>query len=404
MIDPSRIREPLAREGGRPVRSSYLVFGSPDLQEPEIQEVLEVLRSGWIGTGPRVGRFEEQFRNYIGCRHAVALNSCTAGLHLSLIALGAKPGDEVIVPSMTFAATANSVCHVGARPVLVDCERDTMNIDPRAVEAAITPRTRIIVPVHFAGRAADMTALEAIARPRGIRILEDAAHGVETVHQGRKIGTIGDCTAFSFYVTKNVVTGEGGIVTTEDDEIASWIKVAGLHGMSKDAWKRYSDDGFKHYEIEFPGFKYNMMDLQAALGLHQLARVEENWQKRSVLWQRYLDAFADLPVALPPEVRNGDRHAYHLFILTLDTDRLKWSRDEIQQALHHENIGTGIHYRAVHLHPFYRRSLGVRPGDLPNSDYISDRTLSLPFSTKLTEQDVQDLFDAVHKVLRAAQR
>lgn len=398
------IDETLARDGGRPVRDSYLVFGSPDLQEPEIQEVLEVLRSGWIGTGPRVGRFEEQFREYIGCKHAVALNSCTAGLHLSLIALGAQPGDEVIVPTMTFAATANSVCHVGARPVLVDCERDTMNIDPRAVEAAITPRTRIIVPVHFAGRAADMTALEAIARPRGIKILEDAAHGVETVHQGRKIGTIGDCTAFSFYVTKNVVTGEGGMVTTENEEIASWIKVAGLHGMSKDAWKRYSDDGFKHYEVEFPGFKYNMMDLQAALGLHQLARVEENWEKRRALWQRYLDAFADLPVLPPPPVREGDRHAYHLFILLLDLDRLKWSRDEIQLALHRENIGTGIHYRAVHLHPFYRRSLGVRAGDFPNADFISERTLSLPFSTKLTERDVEDVFTAVRKVLRAAQR
>ncbi|MCA9729711.1 MAG: DegT/DnrJ/EryC1/StrS family aminotransferase [Candidatus Eisenbacteria bacterium] len=403
-VNDPRIHEPLARDGGRPVRSSYLIFGAPDLQDPEIAEVVEVLRSGWIGTGPRVGRFEEQFRDYVGARHAVALNSCTAGLHLSLIALGAQSGDEVIVPTMTFAATANSVCHVGARPVLVDCEPDTLNLDPRAVEAALTPKTKIIVPVHFAGRAADMTALEAIARPRGIRILEDAAHGVETVHQGRKIGTIGDCTAFSFYVTKNVVTGEGGIVTTEDEEIASWIKIAGLHGMSKDAWKRYSDDGFKHYEVEFPGFKYNMMDLQAALGLHQLARVEENWQKRATLWQRYRDAFADLPVQLPAPVRHGDRHAYHLFILLLDLDRLKWTRDQVQHALHQENIGTGIHYRAVHLHPYYRRSLGVRPESFPHATAISERTLSLPFSTKLGESDVHDVFAAVHKVLRAARR
>lgn len=403
MIDP-RVSEPLAKDGGKPIRDRYLVFGAPDLREPEIQEAIEVLRTGWIGTGPRVGRFEDDFRRYVGAKHAVALGSCTAGLHLSLIALGVKPGDEVIVPSMTFAATANSVVHVGGRPVLVDCERDTMNIDPRAFERAITPRTRVVVPVHFAGRAADITAIEAIARPRGIKILEDAAHAVETVHQGRKVGAIGDCTAFSFYVTKNVVTGEGGIVTTEDEEIATWIKIAGLHGMNKDAWKRYSDDGFKHYEIGFPGFKYNMTDMQAALGIHQLARVEENWTRRAELWQRYLEAFADLPVDLPAPVLPGDRHAYHLFIVTLQLEKLRWSRDEIQQALHKENIGTGIHYRAVHVHPYYRETFGYRDGDLPNADAISDRTLSLPFSTKLTDDDAGDVIAAMHKVLRAAAR
>ena len=398
-----RTREPLAIAGGRPIRDQFLVFGAPDIRREEIDAVVRTLESGWIGTGPRVAEFEEEFRRYLGTSHAVAVSSCTAGLHLSLIALGVKPGDEVIVPSMTFVATANAVVHVGAKPVLVDCERETMNIDPAAVERAITPRTRVIVPVHFAGRPADLTALEALARPRGIRLLEDAAHAVETVHRGRKAGTMGDCAAFSFYVTKNVITGEGGMVTTGDEEIASWIKVAGLHGMSKDAWKRYSDEGYRHYEVSFPGFKYNLTDMQAALGLPQLRRVEENWTRRAELWQQYLAAFADLPVFLPAPVGAGDRHAYHLFTLILDLDRLRWSRDRVLEALQAENIGTGVHYRAVHLHPYYRDTFGYRPEDFPHAEFLSERTLSIPFSTRLSRQDAQDVIDGVQKVLRAAQ-
>lgn len=392
----------LAIDGGTPVRDSYLVFGSPDLQQPEIDEVVATLKSGWIGTGPKVARFEEDFRNYVGAKHAAALYSCTAGLHLTMIALGVKPGDEVIVPSMTFVATANSVIHVGATPILVDCEPGTMLIDPKAVERAITEKTRVIVPVHFAGRPADMTALRALARPRGIKILEDAAHAIETIHQGEKVGRIGDATAFSFYVTKNVITGEGGMVTTEDDEVASWIKVAGLHGMSKDAWKRYSDSGYRHYEVVFPGFKYNMMDLQASLGLHQLKRVEENWEKRRRLWDRYLGELKDLPLDLPPPVRAGDRHAYHLFIVEVQEEKLRMTRDEVMMALHKENIGTGIHYRAVHVHPYYRDRFGLTADDLPVSHRISERTLSLPFSTRLSEEDIEDTFFALRKVLSAA--
>ncbi len=397
-----RTREPLAIDGGRPIRDTFLIYGSPDIRREEIDAVVRTLESGWIGTGPRVAELEEEFRRYLGTAHAVAVSSCTAGLHLSLIALGVKPGDEVIVPSMTFVATANAVVHVGAIPVLVDCERETMNIDPVAVERALTPRTRVIVPVHFAGRPADLSALEAIARPRGIRLLEDAAHAVETEHRGRKAGTMGDCAAFSFYVTKNVITGEGGMVTTGDDEIASWIKVAGLHGMSKDAWKRYSDEGYRHYEVSFPGFKYNLTDLQAAIGLPQLRRVEENWTRRAALWQRYLQAFADLPIFLPAPVAAGDRHAYHLFTLILDLDRLRWDRDRILEALQAENIGTGVHYRGVHLHPYYRDRFGLRPEDFPHSEFLSQRTLSIPFSTRLSETDAQDVIDGVRKVLRAA--
>lgn len=399
-----RTRERLALEGGPAVRDQFLVFGSPDIRQPEIDEVIATLQSGWIGTGPRVARLEEDFRRYIGAAHAVAVSSCTAGLHLSLIALGVKPGMDVILPSMTFAATANAVVHVGARPVLVDCERDTMNIDPRAVERALTDRTKVIIPVHFAGRPADMTALTALSASRGIRILEDAAHAVEAVHQSRRVGLWGDCAAFSFYVTKNVITGEGGMVTTNSEEIASWIKVAGLHGMSKDAWKRYSDAGFKHYEVEMPGFKYNMTDMQAALGIHQLARVEENWKRREALWQLYREAFEDLPIDLPPLVGAGDRHAYHLFVIILRLEKLRLTRDQILHALHLEGIGTGVHYRAVHLHPYYRDTYGYRPEDFPNAEHLSQRTLSLPFSTRLTGQDVDDVITAVRKVLRQALR
>ncbi len=395
---------PLARDGGPPIRREFLIFGSPDLRQEEIDEVVATLKTGWIGTGPKVARLEEEFRRYLGVNHAVAVSSCTAGLHLSLIALGVKPGDEVIVPSMTFVATANAVCHVGATPVLVDCERDTMNIDPVAVERAITPRTKVIVPVHFAGRAANLTSLEALARPRGIRILEDAAHAVETRHRGRNAGTMGDCAAFSFYVTKNVITGEGGMVTTRDDEIAAWVKVAALHGMSKDAWKRYSDEGFRHYEVGFPGYKYNLTDLQAAIGLPQLKRVEENWVKREALWQRYLAAFAGLPVFLPSPVEPGDRHAYHLFTLILDLERLRFTRDQVLDALQKEGIGTGVHYRGVHLHPYYRDTFGYTPEMLPHADWLSHRTLSLPFSTRLGEEEVLDVIDAVRKVVRAAAR
>ncbi|MBU1700748.1 MAG: DegT/DnrJ/EryC1/StrS aminotransferase family protein [Candidatus Eisenbacteria bacterium] len=396
--------EKLALEGGQPVRDDFLVFGSPDIREAEIDEVVATLRSGWIGTGPRAARFETDFRDYIGAKYAVALNSCTAGIHLSLIGLGIRPGDEVLTTPMTFASTANVIHHVGARPVFVDCRKDTLCIDPDLVAAAITEKTKGLIPVHFAGRPCDMGKLMATARRHQLKVIEDAAHAVESVAQGRKVGTIADTTCFSFYVTKNVITGEGGMVTTESEEVANWIKVAGLHGLTKDAWKRYSDEGFRHYEVIFAGYKYNMMDLQAAIGLHQLKRVNKNYKRRQKLWAEYKEAFADLPIDLPPPVPEGDLHAYHLFTLLLKLDELRWSRDKVMEALHHEGIGTGIHYIALHLHPFYRDRYGYRRGEFPNAEWISDRVLSLPFSTKLTERDAEDVMRAVRKVLHAAQK
>jgi dTDP-4-amino-4,6-dideoxygalactose transaminase len=391
----------LAIHGGSPVRPKdrFLVFGSPMIEEPEIQEIVACLRSGWIGTGPRVARFEQDFAAFKDCKHAVAVSSCTAALHLSMIALDIGPGDEVITTSMTFCATVNAIIHAGATPVLVDCERDSMNISPSAIEASITDKTKAIVPVHFAGRPCDMDAICAIAQKHNLRIIEDCAHAIESDYHGKPTGTFGDVGCFSFYVTKNIITGEGGMVTTNDDEIASRIKIAALHGMSKDAWKRFSDEGYKHYQVVSIGFKNNMTDLQAALGIHQLTRIEPYWQRRRQIWQRYQQAFADSPVFLPQEAQFQTRHAHHLYTVLVDIDRLKVSRDQILTALTAEGIGVGVHYLPVHTHPFYQQTFAWKNGQFPNAEWIGDRTLSLPLSVKMSDQDAEDVIVAVRKVL-----
>ena len=383
------------------MRDTFLIFGSPRIEQEEIDEVVDSLRSGWLSTGPKVARFEGMFREYIGCRHALAVNSCTAGLHLAMLASGVGPGDEVITTPMTFAATANAILHVGATPVFVDCDRTTMNLDPSRIEEKLTDRTRAILPVHLAGRPCDMEGIMEIARRHDLLVIEDAAHAIETVYRGEKVGTIGDLTAFSFYVTKNVVTGEGGMVTTQNDEWAEKIQIHALHGMSKGAWRRFSDEGYRHYLILYPGFKYNMMDLQAAIGIHQLPRVEEYLRIRERIWARYDEAFADLPVFIPAPSEPDTRHARHLYTLLLDVDRLTVTRDEFQQRLYERNIGTGIHYLSLHLHPYYRDRFGYTPEDFPNAWFISERTISLPLSAKLTEEDVEDVIEAATETIRA---
>jgi len=376
-----------------------LVFGSPIIEEAEIAEVVASLRSGWIGTGPKVHRFEEMFRTFNGSRYALALNSCTAALHLSMLALGIRPGDEVIVPAMTFAATANAVIHAGGRPVLADCRRETMNIDPQGIERKITKKTRAIIPVHFAGRPCEMDAICDIARRHELDIVEDCAHAIEAEFKGKKVGRFGALGCYSFYVTKNIVTGEGGMVVTNRSEYADKIKVLALHGMSKDAWKRYSDEGFKHYQVVYAGFKYNMTDLQASLGIHQLPRIERYWRRREKIWRAYDDAFRKLPVFLPAPVTSGMKHARHLYTLLLDTERLRISRDRFLERMTRENIGIGVHYIALHLHPYYRRTYGYKPGDFPNAKWISERTVSLPLSPKLSDEDVADVIAAVRGIL-----
>lgn len=379
--------------------NSYIVFGSPQILDDEINEVVDSLRSGWLGTGPKTARFEEQFRQFIGAQHALAVNSCTAGLHLSLMVAGLGPGDEVITTAMTFSATANAIIHTGATPVLVDCERETQLIDPQLIEEAVTPRTRAIVPVHLCGRPCNMDAIMEIAARHNLIVIEDAAHAIETVYHGKKVGTIGDLTAFSFYVTKNVVTGEGGMVTTNNSDFADRIKVLALHGMSRDAWKRFSDEGYKHYQVVFPGYKYNMMDLQAALGIHQLARVEASLKRRNEIWQLYNQAFEDLPVDRPAPDEPDTVHARHLYTLMIDKERCRVSRDQFMRKLHELNIGTGVHYLGIHLHPYYQDRFGFKPDSFPNATWISERTVSLPLSPKLSNQDIERIIEATRSIL-----
>jgi len=381
-----------------PVRDDFLVFGSPAIEQPEIDEVVECLKSGWIGTGPRVHKFENAFCDYIGSKYAMALNSCTAALHLSMLVSGVSAGDEVITTPMTFAATGNAILHTGAKPVFVDVEKDSMNIDPNLIEEALTPKTKAILPVHFAGRPCKMDNIMEIAQKNNLLVIEDAAHAIEAKYKGKKIGNIGDMTCFSFYVTKNLVTAEGGMVTTNNEEWSKKIKIFGLHGLSKDAWKRFADEGYKHYQVVSLGFKYNMTDIQASLGIHQLERLEKNFEKRKEIWNIYNKAFEDLPLAIPSEDKDTV-HARHLYTLLLDIEKLKISRDEFMNALQRENIGTGVHYISLHLQPYYKETFGFNENDFPNSAYISKRTVSIPFSAKLTEIDVQDVIDATTKVI-----
>jgi dTDP-4-amino-4,6-dideoxygalactose transaminase len=385
--------------GGRPVRTQYLVFGSPSFGEEEILEVSESIRSGWVGTGPKVKKFEEMFKTFKNCRHAIAVSSCTAALHLSLLVLEIRPGDEVITTPLTFAATANCIVHVGARPVFADVELKTMNIDPIEVEKKINGKTKAMIPVHLAGRPCEMEALMDLAKTFHLRVIEDAAHAIESTYKGKPIGTLGDLGCFSFYVTKNITTVEGGMVVTDQDELANQIKSLALHGLTQDAWQRFSDEGFKHYQVVCAGFKYNMTDIQASIGIHQLKKMEAQAQRRKEIWEVYHQSFRDLPLILPSPTPPDQRHAYHLYTPLLELDRVRCTRDGFLQALHKENIGAGIHYVALHLHPFYQKTFGYRVGEFPHAEFISHRTFSLPFSAKLTDQDVEDVVQAVKKIL-----
>jgi len=393
-----------ALEGGKPVRAPgrYLVFGRPVIAQAEIDEVVATLRSGWIGTGPKVARFEEDFAGYLGAPHAVAVASCTAALHLAILASDVGPGDEVVTTPMTFCATVNAILHAGATPVFADCDPWTLNLDPARVAEAVTPRTRAILPVHFAGRLCDMDALREIADAHGALLVEDCAHAIETRGaDGRHAGTTGDVGAFSFYVTKNVVTAEGGMLVTGRRELADRAKILALHGMSKDAWKRFADEGYQHYEVVAPGFKYNMTDLQASLGIHQLARVEAAWERRDAIWRRYDEAFAELPLELPAPPEPGTRHARHLYTLRVEEGRCLISRDRFLAALHAEGIGAGVHYRALTEHAVYRDLLGCAPGDHPNAEAAGRTLFSVPLSAGMSDEDVEDVVTAVRRIALA---
>jgi dTDP-4-amino-4,6-dideoxygalactose transaminase len=391
-----------AIKGGIPIRSKkkFLIFGSPLIEEDEIREVVSSMRSGWIGTGPKVALFEDLFRHYKGAHHAIAVNSGTAALHLACLAAEISPGDEVITTAMTFCASVNAIIHSGATPVLVDCDEKRMNIDPSKVEEKISPRTKAMLIVHFAGRPCEMDALMDIAKKHQLIVIEDCAHAIETEYHGKKAGSFGLLGCFSFYATKNMTTGEGGMIITELDDLAARIKVLALHGMSHDAWKRFSDEGYKHYQVVECGFKYNMMDLQASLGIHQLKRIEDNWKRRDQIWNRYNEAFRELPIAIPVEPEPGTRHAYHLYTILIDETRTKIYRDAFLDAMTAQHIGVGVHYLSIPEHPYYQKRYGWKPEDYPHAMRIGRQIVSLPFSAKLTDEDVEDVIKAVKEVLK----
>jgi UDP-4-amino-4,6-dideoxy-N-acetyl-beta-L-altrosamine transaminase len=381
-----------------PTRKEFLPFSLPEIGEEEIEEVAQALRSGWITTGPRTKEFERRIGEYLGAKHTIAVNSCTGALHVALAALGIGPGDEVITSPLTFCSTANVILHLGATPVFADIGQD-YNIDPAEIERRITPRTRAIVPVHYAGQPCRMDPILACAREHGLRVVEDAAHAIGATYRDRMIGTLGDATAFSFYAIKNMTTAEGGMIATADDELAERMRLLTLHGISKDAWKRYTSEGSWYYEVVYPGFKYNMTDIQAAMGLHQLDKLSRFLQVRSRYVARYNEAFGEMPEIYTPVVNDGVCHAWHLYVIQLDQDRLTINRAQFIEALRAENIGTSVHFIPVHLHPYYRDTFGFKRGDYPRAERVYDRILSLPLYPKMTERDVEDVITAVKRVV-----
>ncbi len=387
------------------MRSTFLPFSTPTIEDAEINEVVDSLRSGWITTGPKVKRFEEAFKAYVGAPFAIPLSSATAGLHLTLLALGIKDGDEIITTPMTFASTVSMIILCGGTPVLVDTEPGTLNIDVSLIRAKITPRTRAVIPVHFAGQACDMDPLLDLAREFNLTIIEDAAHAAGTEYKGRRVGSLESISIFSFHPNKNITTGEGGMVCTADEALAEEISLLKFHGMSREAWKRFSASGTPNYDILMPGFKYNMMDLQAAIGIHQLPKLDgfiDIRREVAEYYNRELAGIAEL--ALPAYAPYEQRHAWHLYTPLVRIEKLTIDRDRFMEELKKHNIGSGLHYKAIHHHAWYRQHLNLPDSALPNASYASERILSLPLFPKMTEEDAADVVEAVKAVIETHRR
>ena len=376
----------------------FIMFHRPSLGAAEEGAVLDVLRSGWLTTGPRTAALETRFAEFRGTRQAIATNSCTAALHLALLALGVGRGDEVITTPITFASTANVVVHCGATPVFCDVQPDTLNMDPQALAAAVTPRTKAIIAVHFAGHPCDMDEIAAIAARHGVPVIEDAAHAVEAEYRGRPVGSLGAAAAFSFYATKNVTCGEGGMLTTSDDALADAARPLALHGISRDAWQRYGEDGYRHWDIVAPGFKYNMSDIQAALLNVQLDRVDEFWRRRRALVERYDEALAQEPGLRLLRRREYVKPAHHLYVVRV-TSAAGLSRDQFMNAVQSKGVGVGVHFRAVHLHPYYRQTYGFREGMFPVAEAAGETVVSLPLYPSLDEADLDRVVRTCKTVL-----
>ncbi len=371
-----------------PKRIDFLPFNQYSFDEREKNAVLEVLESAWITTGPKTKQFEKEFAEYIGCKHAIALNSCTAGLHLSLLANDIGIGDEVIVPDITFTSTANIVVHTGGRPIIVDVDPTTLNIDPQKIEEKITKNTKAIIPVHLAGQPCDMDAINKIAEKYNLIVIEDAAHATESFYKGKKVGNMSQLTAFSFYATKNITTAEGGMLTTNDDQLAEKIRVLSLHGLSKDAWKRYSNEGYKHYDVVCAGYKYNMTDIQSALGIEQLKKIDKFADKRKEHKKTYDQLLSDVPeISFVKEIDNIV-HARHLYMVMLDMTKLKVTRDQIMDMMIQQNIGVSVHFMPLHLHTYYKERFNLLPENFPVATKASKSLLSLPFYPNLKKEDI----------------
>lgn len=399
-VSPDR----LASQGGTPVRERYLPLVVPHIGAREKALVLEALDSGWITTGPKALDLGNRIAELSGAKFGLAVSSATAALHLGLVAAGVRPGDEVIVPTNTFVACANVVEHCGARPVLVDIEPDTLCVAPAAVEAALSPRTKAIMPVDLGGHPADMDALEALANPRGIPLIEDAAHSLGAAWGDRPVGSRATVTAFSFYATKNLTTGEGGAVVTDDEALLEQMRSLSLHGMSRDAWLRYTDKGSWYYEITAPGYKYNLSDVLAAIGLGQLERFPQMQARRHEIAAIYDRLLGDLPEIGRPVTRPGVTHARHLYAISLDLERLTIDRAVFIRELRAENIGSSVHFIPIHLHPHFRDSLGYAPGAFPIAERAYARTISLPMFPGMSDRDVEDVCAAVRKLVASYRR
>lgn len=376
-------------------------FSPPLIAEDEIEEVAKVLRSGWIGTGPRVQEFERKLSDYLGAKHVLTTNSCTAALHLSLLTLGIKPGDEVITTPMTFAATANVIVHVGGKPIFADVSDEDWNIDPAEIRKKITAKTKAIIPVHLGGLPCDLDEIEDLAESANISVVEDAAHAIGAMYDGKMIGSSGNLVCLSFYPTKNITTVEGGAVCSSDREKMELINVLRLHGQSADAWKRYSSGGAKSYQVTHAGYKYNMTDVQAALGIKQLEKIENFLKVRDGIAKVYLEGLGNTKgMILPPRGDKKRRRVWHLFSVLIKQEELGINRDDVMERLSEKGVGTGIHYEALHLHPFYRRNYDYSDKMYPVAEYISSRTLSLPMSAGMTEDQALYVVDMLNSILK----
>ena len=377
------------------LKNNFLPYNKPSIDDDEINEVVDTLKSGWLTMGPKTIAFEEQIAAYTGAKYTIAVNSCTAALHLSLLAYGIGPGDEVITSPYTFASTGNVIMHSGAKPVFADIQRDTFNIDPEKVNEAITSKTKVIIPVHFAGQPCDMKEIQEIADDHNLVVIEDAAHAIGAKYHGKKIGSLSDATCFSFYATKNMTTGEGGAITTNDPKLADKLRVLRLHGITRDAWKRYSDQGSWYYEIEECGWKYNMTDIQAAIGIHQLNKLDrfiEIRRKIAAIYDKELKIIKQIKT--PNELKDR-KHVYHLYPLQLN----KLDRNLFIEKMTEKGIGCSVHFIPLHLHPYYNRTYGFKSGDFPIAESMYKQEVSLPLYTIMCEKDIQQVVDSIKDII-----